>query len=164
MSSSTKLPTAITTLTRRMADGWTHHITGPRTGTLVLGGLSEDTDGEGRRSRVEREVSVTSFMLAGCHHATGRAFVAVWVQQKSSKSWKLDIAVRGRHDGEHTPQHLDAGQLAAYAGSTSVLDYEAQCRQLAAKREETKRKAAATRAARRATDIRGSVPTEVTAA
>jgi hypothetical protein len=162
-SPATKLPGAITTLTKRLADGWTHHITGPRTGALAVGGLSEETDGEGRRRRVERAVSVTSYMLAGCHHATGRAFRALWVQQAGTSSWKLDIAVRGRHDGEYAPQHLDAGQLAAYAGSTTVADYEAQLRQLAAKREETKRKAAATRAARRATDISGSVPTEVAA-
>jgi hypothetical protein len=196
-SPAPKPPAAITTLTKRLAPGWAHHITGPRTGTIVLGGLSEATDGEGRRRRVEREVSVTSYMLAGCHHATGRHFRAVWVQQAGTSSWKLDIAVRGAHRdqpctgcmtggcgttpdasihppcatcleggcgrGEHAPQHLDAGQLTCYASSASVLDYEAQLRQLAAKREETKRKAAATRAARRATDISGSVPTEVAA-
>jgi hypothetical protein len=149
-SPATTLPTAITTLTKRLAEGWTHHVTGPRTGSIVLGGLSETTDGEGRRHRVEREVSVTSYMLKGCHAATRRGIVAVWVRQDSTSSWKLDLAYRGRHEGEHAPQRLDAGQLAAYAGSTSVPDYQAQLELLAAKRDETRRKGAATRAARRA--------------
>jgi hypothetical protein len=143
-------PAAITTLTSRMAEGWTHHVTGPCTGTIVLGGLSETTDGEGRRHRVEREVSVTSFMLKGCHAATRRGIVAVWVRQDGTSSWKLDLAYRGRHEGEHAPQRLDAGQLGAYVSSFGVGDYQAQLEVLAAKRDKTQRKAAATRAARRA--------------
>jgi hypothetical protein len=159
---ATSLPSAITTLTKRMADGWTHHITGPRTGTITVTTLSDQPRGDGTRAKVEREVSVTSFMLKGCHAASGRAFVALWVRRDGTSSWKLDIATRGRHEGEHAPQHLDAGQLAAYAGSTSVQDYEAQLRQLAAKRDQTKRKAAATKAARRAgtTEISGYGTTE----
>lgn len=125
------LPSALKTLTRKFADGWTHHVTGPRTGTLVVGGLSEETDGEGRRHRIEREVSVSSYMLKGCHAATGRALVAVWVHRhgeltkKGALSWALDLAYRGRHDGEHTPQALTAQQLAAYASSRTAAEYAA---------------------------------------
>jgi hypothetical protein len=156
-------PAALTSLTKRLAPGWTHHVTGPRIGALVVGGLSEETDGEGRRSRVQREVDITSYALKACHSTSGRAFVAVWIQQLGASSWKLDMAVRGRHDGEHAPQRLDAGQLSAYAASTSVAAYEQQLALLEAKREETKRKAAATRAARRGgvTELRPSEPTEI---
>jgi hypothetical protein len=163
---ATTLPAAITTLTSRMVEGWTHHITGPRTGTIEVSYYG-DPRSDGTRPILQREVSVMSFMLSGCHPATRRAFRALWMRRldKAKASWSMDVAVRGRHDGEHAPRHLDFGQLEVYAGSASVLDYEAQLELLAAKRAETKRKGAATRAARRAgstelsdygsTDIKG---------
>lgn len=123
------LPSALTSLQRKLAVGWTHHVTGPAAGTVTLGGLSVATDGEGKRSRITREVPVTSYALKACHAATGRAFVAVWMHRlddvtaKGKPRWSLDIAIRGRHEGEHTPRHLTAQQLAAYAGSRTLAEY-----------------------------------------
>jgi hypothetical protein len=134
------LPSAITTLTKRMADGWTHHITGPRTGTITVTALSDQPRGDGTRAKVEREVSVTSYMLKGCHHASGRAFRALWVHEhgkltsKGKPSWRLDIAVRGRHEGEHAPQHLESKQLAAYVAAGTLAEYLAAADELAARK------------------------------
>lgn len=123
------LPSALTSLKRKLAVGWNPTITGPRNGHVTIGGLSEDTDGEGKRRRITREVPVTSYALKATHCATGRAFVAVWVHRdgddtaKGKPRWSLDLAVRGRHEGEHAPRHLSASELAAYAASRTLEEY-----------------------------------------
>src|SRR5690606_28316056 len=91
------LPSALTSLRRKLAIGWTSHVTGPTAGELVGGGLSEDTDGAGKRRRITKHVPVTSYALKACHAATGRAFVAVWAHRhgdltKAGKPrWSLEI-------------------------------------------------------------------------
>ena len=151
------LPSALTSLQRKLAVGWTSHVSGPADGVLVAGGLSEATDSEGKRRRIEKEVPVTSYALKACHAATGRAFVAVWAHRhgdltKAGKPrWSLEIAARGRHEGEHAPQHLTSQQLAAYAASRTVEEYLAALDELATRRRPKK-------------EVRTSVDTEKEAA
>lgn len=151
------LPSALTSLRRKLAIGWTSHVTGPTAGELVGGGLSEDTDGAGKRRRITKHVPVTSYALKACHAATGRAFVAVWAHRhgdltKAGKPrWSLEIAARGRHEGEHTPQHMTSQQLAAYAASRTVEEYLAALDELATRRRPKK-------------EVRTSVETEKEAA
>src|SRR5690606_27026260 len=117
------LPRTLTSLQRKLTIGLTSHDTGPTAGEPTGGDLTQDTDGAGKRRRITKHVPVTSYALKACHAATGRAFVAVWAHRhgdltKAGKPrWSLEIAARGRHEGEHTPQHMTSQQLAAYAAS-----------------------------------------------
>jgi|GEM_PF-6535599 len=113
-----EIPTAARTLLRRL-DGWS--VTGPlhATGEMEFGGLSETTDGNGKRTRIKRSEVVDSALIRACH-VDGRALVALFVRcgpvskRTGKKGWTLDMAWRGRHPGEHTPKPMTATQLAAY--------------------------------------------------
>lgn len=103
----------------RQLDGWStsaSHATGP----CEFGGLSEETDGEGKRHRVSVVEDVDSVLLRAAH-ADGRAFVALWVRRPGTtpagrrKGWSMDLAWRGRRPGEFTPKQITATELKAYA-------------------------------------------------
>lgn len=91
--------------------GWSSHSRGQ----LEFGGLSEETDGEGRRHRIEVIDDVDSVLVRG-RHVDGRAVVALWIRRHGC-GWTLDMAWRGRHDGELAPKRLIARQLAAYVAA-----------------------------------------------
>lgn len=109
------IPTAVKTLLAQLGD-WQHtvsHATGPAT----FGGLSEETDGEGKRHQIEVVEQVASVCLRACH-PDGRAFVALWLQRPSTGRWSLDLAFRARHHGEPAPQRLKATELTAYVAAS----------------------------------------------
>jgi hypothetical protein len=85
-------------------------------GHLEFGGLSEDTDGNGKRKRVSLLRSVDSVAVRAMH-ADGRAIVAVWMRRDGHKGWSLDMAWRGRHGHELAPRRLSARQLTAYVSA-----------------------------------------------
>ena len=113
------LPTAANTLLKQLrehAPAWS--IAGPRhaTGPCAFGGLSEETDGEGKRKRIERIEQVDSVLIRAVH-VDGRALVALWMRRPGKKGWSLDMAWRGRRPDEYAPQRLTATQLKAYVGA-----------------------------------------------
>lgn len=95
------------------------------TGTVEFNGLSEETDGEGKRKRVTSEVPVDSFLVRAAH-VDGRAFVAVWLARrdrptKSGKpSWSLDTCWRGRRFDELAPKPITAKELKVYVALKDV--------------------------------------------
>lgn len=113
------LPAAANTLLKQLRElvpAWS--IDGPRhaTGPCAFGGLSEETDGEGKRRRIEIVEQVDS-VLVRARHADGRAIVALWVRRPAKRGWTLDMAWRGRATNEFTPQRLTATQLKAYVAA-----------------------------------------------
>ena len=113
------LPTAARTLLKQLGElvpAWS--INGPRhaTGPCAFGGLSEETDGEGKRKRIETIEQVDSVLIRA-YHADGRAIAALWVRRPTRKGWVLDMAWRGRAAGEHAPRKLTATQLRAYVAA-----------------------------------------------
>ena len=100
------LPRATQALIAQL-DGWTHTITHAR-GPCTFGGLSEETDGEGKRHRVEVTEDVDSVCLRA-RHDDGRRLVAVWIKRKS---WTPDVAFRWPWPWEHgVPLQLTATAL-----------------------------------------------------
>lgn len=125
----TDVPRAATALLRTLSacvPAWSVY-THASSGTCEFGGLSEETDGEGKRHRVSNIEPVDSFLIRA-RHVDGRAFVAVWLARlskpsKSGKpSWSLDTAWRGRRPGEYTPKQITARELTAYVEESSVLE------------------------------------------
>lgn len=121
-------PTAARTLLRQLED-WsvkTTHATGP----CEFGGLSEDTDGEGKRHRVSNVEDVDSVLLRATH-VDGRAFVALWIRRPGTtptgkhKGWSLDLAWRGRRPDELTPKQITATELKAYVAPVLAVVKEA---------------------------------------
>jgi hypothetical protein len=117
--STPDLPTAANTLLKQLRElvpAWSidgpHHATGP----CAFGGLSEETDGEGKRRRIEIIEQVDSVLIRA-RHADGRAIVALWVRRPSRKGWTLDMAWRGRAAHEHAPRQLTATALKAYVAA-----------------------------------------------
>lgn len=110
--SAPDLPTAARTLLKQL-DGWS--VEGPRhaIGPYVFGGLSEETDGEGKRKRIQTVEQVDS-VLVRARHVDGRALVALWMRRPERKGWALDMAWRGRRPDEYAPHPLTATQLKAY--------------------------------------------------
>jgi len=109
------VPTATRSLLRKL-ENWSTSVRHAR-GQLEFGSLSEDTDGNGKRHRVEVIDDVDS-VLVRARHPDGRAVVALWIR-RHGQGWKLDMAWRGRAPGELAPQRLTARELAAY-----VVDQE----------------------------------------
>lgn len=99
-------------------------------GTAEFGGLSEETDGEGKRHRVVVVEPVDSFLVRAAH-VDGRAFVAVWMCRvnkltaSGGRSWTLDTCWRGRRPDEHTPHQITAKELAAYVAAPNLEQREA---------------------------------------
>jgi len=81
----------------------------PGHGGTEFGGLSEDTNGEGKRHRVSEYIEVDSVSVRA-QHTDGRALVAVWV-----------------------PRRLNSRQLNAYAIAGCPADALAACAELAPK-------------------------------
>lgn len=102
----------------RQLDDWSTQIT-HATGPCEFGGLSEDTDGEGKRHRISALEDVDSVLLRGAH-VDGRAFVALWIRRPGftakgrRNGWSLDLAWRGRRSDELTPKQITATQLKEY--------------------------------------------------
>jgi len=109
------LPPAARTLLKQLAQ-WS--VEGPTcaTGPCTFGGLSQETDGEGKRKRIAIIEQVDSVLIRA-RHVDGRALVALWVRRPERKGWALDMAWRGRHPSEHAPRPLTATQLRAYIGA-----------------------------------------------
>jgi hypothetical protein len=113
------LPVAANTLLKQLREhvpAWSvaepRHATGP----LAFGGLSEQTDGEGKRRRIEIIEQVDSVLIRACH-VDGRALVALWIRRSTRKGWTLDMAWRGRRPDEYAPQRITATQLKAYVAA-----------------------------------------------
>jgi hypothetical protein len=115
------LPVAARTLLKSL-DGWS--VADPRhaTGPYAFGGLSEATNGEGKRKRTTRTEEVDSVLIRAAH-VDGRAIVALFVQAgptskvTGKRGWTLELAWRGRHHDEHVPRQLTGTQLKAYVGA-----------------------------------------------
>lgn len=107
------LPRATQTLVAQLGDGWTHTITHAH-GPATFGGLSQDTDGEGKRHRIEISEDVDSVCLRAHHGGDGRAFVAVWWRRPGAKSWKLEDAFRRPAGDELALKRVTATELTAY--------------------------------------------------
>jgi hypothetical protein len=106
--------------------GWTHTIT-PATGPYSFGGLSEDTDGEGKRHRIEVTQDVDSVCLRAQHATDGRRLVAVWIKRKS---WSLDTAFRWSWPWEHgIPLKVTATELTAYVVEPVPVDPRVRARE-----------------------------------
>lgn len=113
-------PAAARTLLRQLG-GWSTR-TNPATGPCEFGGLSEETDGNGRRRRVN-VVEIVDSLLVQARHVDGRALVALWIRRPGTtpagkrKGWSLELAWRGRDlaDDRDLPQRITARQLTAYA-------------------------------------------------
>lgn len=146
-------PRAATALLKSLADWvptWSV-FTRAANGPCEFGGLSEETNGEGKSHRVVTVENVDSFLIRAVH-VDGRAFVALWVHRPGivlgptklrtrllelaacdlneaeavliglvaaralwkPHGWKLDLAWRGKHLGEHAPKRLTATELKAY--------------------------------------------------
>lgn len=112
-------PAPVRTLLRKLGPGWIALIT-PGAGHDVRGGLSEDTDGEGKRRRVTRTVAVDSVALRA-RHDDGRQVRIVWAVEHGAttpagkaKGPTFVCAWRGRHDREHGPAELAATEVPAY--------------------------------------------------
>lgn len=126
-------PSAANTLISRLGPGWTVALAQHATGEMDFGGLSEETDGEGKRHRVVNVEPVESYLVRA-HHVDGRAFVAVWVSRvlrptkSGGKSWTLDFAWRARHPDEHTPHEVSKAELDAYidSGLEGIEQYRSQ--------------------------------------
>lgn len=135
------VPAAAKTLIKRLPPGWSHKIM-EASGETDFGGLSEETDGEGKRHKVVNIEPVRSYRVSGWH-TDGRGFVAVWVNRVSKGGWTLDICWRARHRDEFTPTQLTAGQLGPYvdapdpqAAMSAVFNYDvAQHAKLAERRK-----------------------------
>lgn len=110
-------PRAAKALVARLEDWSVHQYAS--SGTCDFGGLSEDTDGEGKRSRVSNVEPVDSYLVRAVH-ADGRAFVAVWACRLSrptksgGRSWSLDTCWRGKNADELAPKQISASELKAY--------------------------------------------------
>jgi hypothetical protein len=113
-----ELPAAARTLLRQL-DGWSTKVT-HATGPCAFGGLSEGTDGNGKRRRIEVVETVESVVVRAAY-VDGRALVALWIR-RPGKGWKLDLAWRGRHPGDHTPRPLTATELKAYVAGPVELE------------------------------------------
>lgn len=122
------IPNPVKTLLRQLEDWSTSvsHATGP----CEFGGLSEDTDGDGKRHRVSVTEDVVSVLLRAAN-ADGRAFVALWIRRPGStptgrrKGWTFDLAWRGRRPDELTPKQMTATQLKAYVAPDPTAMREA---------------------------------------
>lgn len=104
------MPKPATLLLSRMV-GWStdvQHGAGP----VQFGGLSEETDGDGKRHRVSVTETVDMTLVRGMH-VDGRAVIAFWLRRPGGR-WEFDFALRGRHLGEYVPRILKVRQLTAY--------------------------------------------------
>lgn len=119
------MPASAKSLLRQL-EGWSTLVT-HATGPCEFGGLSEDTDGEGKRHRVSVTEDVDSVLLRGAH-VDGRAFVALWVRRPGEtpagrrKGWTLDLAWRGKRPDEHTPKQITATELKAYVAPVLAME------------------------------------------
>lgn len=140
-------PAPVSTLLHKLTPGWHHHVTTGH-GHDERGGLSDTTDGDGKRHRVVTVVDVDSIALRS-RHADGRTVRIVWAVQTGArtptgraKAPTFVLAWRGRHPGENAPAQLAATEIPAYMTATSPA---AALAAVAALRED--RKAAAARRA-----------------
>lgn len=114
---SAELPTAARSLLRKL-DDWSTGVT-RASGHLEFGGLSADTDGNGKRHRVSAVETVESVLIRA-RHADGRAVVALWIRRAGRKGWTLDMAWRGRHEDEYAPRQITARELATYVADQQL--------------------------------------------
>lgn len=136
----TDTPAAARTLLAHLA-GWSSELR-HSSGTCEFGGLSEDTDGNGKRRRLTLVESVDSVHLRA-RHIDGRALVALWMRRPGTtpagkpKGWALDMAWRGRHTDELAPRRISARQLTAYACAPDAASALAACQALEPKSAKT---------------------------
>jgi hypothetical protein len=113
------IPTAAKTLLKKL-DDWSVQ-THQGSGEVEFGGLSEETDGEGKRHRISAMETVDSYLVRATH-IDGRAFVAIWMRRATRKGWSLDTCWRGRALHEHAPKQLTATELKAYVAPVFALE------------------------------------------
>lgn len=102
MSVNADLPAGVRGLLNKCSPGWSYRVT-YATGLCEFGGLSTETDGEGKRKRVTVVEDVDSIGVRLCHAATGRGAVALWVRRpgyvgdgKLGVRWRQARRVGGR--------------------------------------------------------------------
>lgn len=130
-----ELPTAARSLVRRLdaTGGWTARVVAGE-GAGEFGHLSEERNGDGKRHRVIELIAVESLSVRA-RHTDGRALVAVWIKRADGGGWKMDLAFRGRHEGEMVPRQITARQVGAYADAASPAAALAAIAELAPKAE-----------------------------
>jgi hypothetical protein len=150
-----KPPPAVTGLLKRRAPGWEHTLTEGE-GVISVSTLGYSR-GDGTRPRVTVEATCEAVHLSARHPSSRRAVVAIWVRRTDpvetggkAHGWTLDMAWRGRHDGEHVPVQLDSGELSAYLSAHDVDEYLRLRDELTVRKAETAAKTRATKAQRRA--------------
>lgn len=164
---TTELPRGVTSLVKRLAPGWTHRVI---TGTGHVTKLHNDPD---TRKQLTLVRSCTSISLRARHH-DGRAAVGVWLRPDGAKTFTFEGGWRWHvcrdqacpkagidHPGE-TPTQIDSATLGAWLGALDLSEYERTAAEIEQRKQAATAKAAATRAAKRATgtDLSTSVATE----
>lgn len=120
-----EIPTAAKSLLKKL-DDWSVQ-TNAGVGPCEFGGLSEDTDGEGKRRRVVHVEHVDYFHIVA-RHVDGRGIAAVWVRRPGEtsvgkrKGWSLDMAWRGKRRDEFAPKQITATELKTYVEPPLALD------------------------------------------
>lgn len=112
-------PRAVVTLMAKLTD-WDAELK-RAIGPVVFGGLSEDTNGDGKRRRVEITEDVDSIGLRA-NHPDGRALAALWIRRTGARNWTLDTAWRGAWPWEPAPKELTATELTAYVVEAPPVD------------------------------------------
>lgn len=112
----TEHPRAVNLFIKRFGVGWRHQVI-YGTGEMTFGGLSEETDGDGKRTRVSSVETVESVSVRGCHTG-GRSMAAVWVK-RIGQNWKYDMGwtwTRRASDGLPAviPQRAKSTELSDY--------------------------------------------------
>lgn len=131
----TETPRAAGALAKKLdADpGWAVRVI-PGHGGTEFGGLSEDTNGNGKKHRISQFIEVDSVSVRA-KHSDGRALVAVWIKRADEQKWTFDLAFRGRDiaTDEGVPRRLNSRQLSAYASAPDPSSALAACAELAPK-------------------------------
>lgn len=135
---------AVKALLASCAPGWKGTVTRAE-GTLDTGGLSEETNGDGKRTRVARTLTVESIAVR-LQHADGRGVRVLYWRDPAArtptnkpKGYAFDSAWRGRHGDERVAVVLNAGEVKAYV---AALEPDAALEAVEQVRVEAARKAA----------------------
>ncbi len=118
-----EIPAGARNLAARCDDSWVVRITyGADVSTY--GGLSEETDGEGKRHRIVRQELTESIAVRLAHPETGVRAVATWARRPDC-SWAADIAAVWRLHlstlGEPVPRAFAYPALVKHADLAAML-------------------------------------------
>lgn len=132
---ATEIPGAAKALLKKL-DGWSVESYAG-TGPCEFGGLSEETDGEGKSHRITYTEVVESFGIYAVH-ADHRVFVVVWIRrpgyydvkkkdgtvESKRNGWSHNQAWRREYvaGGGYHPKRMTATELKAYIEPPLALD------------------------------------------